>query len=76
MFIAFVGVPEGVSEKRHTNLAGNAEFEQAGVEGVAQVVEADIADSRPADSRFPAGFEAADRPAFEGEDQAGALFPA
>jgi hypothetical protein len=76
MLVAFVRVPEGVTQEGHADLARNAQLEQSGVEGVAQVVKADIPDSRPANGGFPAGFEAPDRPAFEGEDQTGALLPA
>jgi hypothetical protein len=69
MLIAFMRVPEGVAQEGHADLAGNAELEQAGIEGMAQVVELDIPDSCPADCCFPAGFETANRLAFKGEDQ-------
>jgi hypothetical protein len=75
MLIALVCISEGVSQKGHADLAGNAQFEQSGVEGVSQVVESDVPDSRPADGCFPAGFEAADRLAFKGEDQTGTFLP-
>lgn len=75
MLVALVRVSEGVSQEGHADLARNTELKQAGVEGVAQIVEADIPDSRSADGGFPAGFKAADRPAFEGEDQSGTLLP-
>lgn len=75
MFVALMRVSEGVAKEGHADLAGNAELEQSGVEGVAQVVEADIPDSRPADGRFPAGFETADQLAFKGKDQTRVLLP-
>jgi hypothetical protein len=75
MLVALMRIPEGVPQESHADLAGNTELKQSSVEGVAQVVEPDIPDSRPADGRFPAGLEAADRPAFEGEDQTGTLLP-
>jgi hypothetical protein len=75
MLVALVGIPEGVTQKGHADLAGNTEFKQAGVEGVAQVMEPDIPDSRPADSSFPAGLHASNGLAFEGEDQTRVLLP-
>lgn len=33
MLIPFVRIPEGMAQKRHTDLTGNGEFEQSGVEG-------------------------------------------
>jgi hypothetical protein len=76
MLVAFMGIPEGVSQKGHADLAGDAELKQTGVEGVAQVVEPDVPDSCSADGCFPAGLEASDRLIFEGEDQTGVLLPA
>ena len=76
MLIALVGIPEGMAQECHADFARNAEFEQSGVEGVAQVVKPDIPDSRPADGCFPAGLKASDRLAFKGEDQAGILLHA
>jgi hypothetical protein len=76
MLVALMRISKGVTQESHADLTRNTELKQSGVEGVAQVVEPDIPDSRPADGRFPAGLEAADRPALEGEDQAGTLLPA
>src|SRR5436305_13864938 len=64
MLIAFMSVPEGVSEESHADFSRDSQFEQSGIEGVAQIVEPDVADSRPADSCFPAGFETQDCLAF------------
>ena len=69
MLVALVGVPEGVTQKGHADLTGNAQFKQSGVEGVTQVMEPDVPDSRPADSSLPSCFQAVDRLAFKGEDQ-------
>ena len=76
MLVALVRVAEGVAQKSHADLAGDAELKQSGVEGVTQVVKPDIPDFCPADGCFPAGFETADRLAFEREDQSGVLLPA
>ena len=73
VLIAFVDVPKGVSQKRHANLTGNRELKQSSVEGMAQVVESDIADSSPAESRLPAGFDTLDWLPCKRKDQAGIL---
>lgn len=71
VLVTFVRVPEGVSQKGHADLSGDAEFKQAGIEGVSQVMELDVADSCSADCCLPAGFETSDCFAFKGEDQTG-----
>lgn len=73
MLVTFMGVSEGMAKKGHANFAGNAELKQSGIEGVPQVVEPDIADSRSADGCFPAGLKASNWFAFKGEDQTGIL---
>src|SRR5260370_18072684 len=69
MLIAFMGVAEGMAEKRHADFPRDPQFEQPAGEGMAQVVEADITDSCPADRSLPGGLDLVDRSAFIGEDQ-------
>ncbi len=47
----------------------DARFHEARVEGVAEVVKAEVAESGAANGRLPGGLDPLDRSAFEGEDQ-------
>jgi predicted RNA-binding protein with PUA-like domain len=70
VFVVLVGVAERVAQEGHAHFAYDSQLEQTGVEGVAQVVEADVADSGPANRCPPAGFQVSDRFAMESENEA------
>jgi len=58
----------GVSHQHLANFLQNPGFHQARVEGVAQVMEPEVAEACPSQRRLPAGLEPMNRPAIEGED--------
>lgn len=55
MLIAFMGIAKGVAEERHANFAHDSEFQQPGVECVAQVVKSDVPNACSSDRSLPSG---------------------
>src|SRR5271154_1558681 len=60
----------GVAHEGHPHVLHDAGFHEPGVERVAKIMEAEIADARPPDCRLPRRLDPLDRTAFEGENQA------
>ncbi len=59
----------GVAHEGLPHVLHDARFHEPGVEGVAKIVKAEVADARPSDRRLPGGFDPVDRMAFEREYQ-------
>jgi len=67
------GLAGGVAHEGHADLLQDARLHEPGVEGVAQVVEADVADARPPQGAAPPALDDADGLALVGDDGALAL---
>ena len=59
----------GVPHESFADFLEDAGFHHSGVEGVPEIMEAVVTNSRPANRRLPGRFDLADRLAFEGEDE-------
>ena len=59
----------GMTHERHANFLQDAGLHQASVEGVAEVMKADVADSSVFERRLPRAFDDADRLALIGDDE-------
>src|SRR5580700_536406 len=59
----------GVAHKGLPHVLHDSRFHEPGVEGVAKILKAEVADARSPDCRLPGRFDPADRTVFEGEDQ-------
>jgi len=59
----------GVAHEGLPHVLHDARFHEPGVEGVAKIVKAEVADARLPDGCFPGSFDSVDRTAFESEYQ-------